>query len=109
MKGIELILSALKLNPTIRKLISTLVLLTKIRTRGGCNLLLSKGGIGAKTRLSGVYNNLAVVLPELDRFDEGIGCLMKALELRPDYAQAHYNLGNLVCQSAAIRGCHCLL
>src|SRR5262249_28501123 len=39
------------------------------------------------------HNNLGLVLNDLDQIDKAIAAFRRALELRPDYAEAHNNLG----------------
>jgi len=39
------------------------------------------------------WNNKGASLRALGRHDEAVTCLKKALEVQPDYAPAHYNLG----------------
>ena len=33
-------------------------------------------------------------LAEQGKLDEAVACYRRALELKPDFAEAHYNLGN---------------
>jgi tetratricopeptide (TPR) repeat protein len=39
---------------------------------------------------------LGVIHGNLKNADEAMACFSKAIELRPDYALAHYNIGNLL-------------
>ena len=41
-----------------------------------------------------LYNNLAVLLADKGRVDQAIAHYQKALEIKPDYAEAHCNLAN---------------
>ena len=38
------------------------------------------------------YNNIGIVLKELDKPDEAIAAYNKALSIKPEYAEAHQNL-----------------
>ena len=48
-------------------------------------------------------NNLGVPLKELGRLDEAEVSYRKAIELKPDYAEAHSNLGNTLKEHGQIR------
>ena len=39
-------------------------------------------------------NNLGVVFNELGEVQKAITCYQKAINIKPDYADAYYNLGN---------------
>jgi len=41
-------------------------------------------------------NSLGTALQEVDQFEEAAACYRKALRLRPDYTDAHYNIGLLL-------------
>jgi len=43
-----------------------------------------------------MHYNLGNVLKDQDRLDEAIESFHKALELKPDFAEAHNNLGNVL-------------
>ena len=40
------------------------------------------------------HNNLGEAYRALRKFPEAVACCRRALELKPDYADAAYNLGN---------------
>jgi hypothetical protein len=42
------------------------------------------------------YNNLGLTLYTTGRMDEACADYLKALEIKPDFAEAHFNLGNLL-------------
>lgn len=52
-----------------------------------------RASLGVKTRPEGLIF-LAALLEEIGRLGEAIDCLRDALELEPDNAEAHYNLGS---------------
>src|SRR5215218_9227965 len=41
-----------------------------------------------------IHNNHGIALGSLGRLEEAIAAYRRALAIRPDYAEAHYNLGN---------------
>ena len=49
--------------------------------------------ISASTNNHIVYGNLAAICGMQGRFDELVELLKKALQLKPNYTEAHYNLG----------------
>ena len=51
-------------------------------------------GAGNQARPGRIPNNLGNVLSRRDRIDEAIAQYQKALEINPDYMEAHNNLGN---------------
>ena len=42
-----------------------------------------------------VFSNYGVILKNLGRLKEAAVVYRKAIEIKPDFAEAHYNLGNL--------------
>ena len=50
--------------------------------------------ISVGTRNHIVYGNLAALCGMQRRFDELVDLLNKAIEIKPNYSEAHYNLGN---------------
>lgn len=55
--------------------------------------LIYRALIADGTRNYIVYSNLAAICGMQNRFEENTDLLKKALEINPDYAQAHFNLG----------------
>ena len=41
-----------------------------------------------------LYNNMGNALKEQGKLEEAIEAYNKALAIKPDYADAHYNMGN---------------
>ena len=41
-----------------------------------------------------LYNIVGVVYQNLDKFDEAIEAFKSAISIKPDYAEAYYNMGN---------------
>ena len=50
-------------------------------------------GTGIEAGLCRGHNNLGIAFKEQGKLDEAVACYCRALELRPDYAEAHNNLG----------------
>ncbi len=47
-------------------------------------------------------NNFGMVLADRGRFDEAIACFEKALEIKPDFAEAYFNLGLVLARHGQI-------
>ena len=52
------------------------------------------GRSGCKANAAVFHNNLGEAYRALRRIPEAVACYRRALELKPDYAEAHNNLGN---------------
>ena len=57
---------------------------------GRCKL---RQGGADQARLCPAYNNLGVALKDLGRLQEAVASLSKAVQLKPDFAEAHSSLG----------------
>ncbi len=53
-----------------------------------------------------LYHNWALACEELNREDEAIRHYEEAIEIRPDYALSHYNLGLVLQRYGALEGAH---
>jgi tetratricopeptide (TPR) repeat protein len=43
-----------------------------------------------------VYYNLGITFKELEEYQKAISCYEKAIQINPNYADAHNNLGNIL-------------
>src|SRR5579862_7196155 len=99
--AIELVLSALKLDPSLAEAHSNLgnIYREKFLLNGDAMLLDTavasyRRAIELRPDFADAYNNMGVSLRDLGKKDEAIAAHRKAIELRPDFAQAYNNLGN---------------
>ena len=55
------------------------------------------------------YNNLGIVLKELNQIDPAIDNWKKSIKIKPDYVHAYNNLGNALLEQKKYKICNRLL
>src|SRR5262249_20616710 len=56
-----------------------------------------QAAVAAAPTSPAAHNSLGLALRDKRRLDEAIACIQKAIDLDPNYADAHSNLGTILC------------